>query len=290
MRNWLVLALPLSLVACAEVTDSPELTSSQELLSEVVTDEFTIEAPTVDLSAVADELIVDIEGVVAIANVITPVEEMPSLAEVNAADRDIEFGAVGMMVKRTDGEIRIDEIMAGMPAEYAGLTAGMRVLEVDGIETTDMTLEDFVSLVRGEEGSEVTLTVAEDTADAYTVTLSRETLQVTENRCDRVRRTRNQTEFGGIGVRLGGGCSGVHIESIQDGMPAQASGLLAGDVILAVDGMALAGSNMVDVVGAIRGDAGTLVQMEVRGADGELRAIEVERVSMVVPAGGGCGE
>jgi hypothetical protein len=54
--------------------------------------------------------------------------------------------------------------------------------------------------------------------------------------------------------------------------------------------MALAGSNMVDVVGAIRGDAGTLVQMEVRGADGELRAIEVERVSMVVPAGGGCGE
>ncbi len=290
MRNWLVLALPLSLVACAEVTDSPELTSSQELVAEVSSDELAIEAPVADLSALAEELVVDLDEPIAVANVITPVEEMPRLIEVNSEDRDVEFGAVGMMVKRTDGQIVIDEIMAGMSAESAGLTAGMQVLEVDGIETTDMTLEDFVGLVRGEEGTEVTLTVVEGEDAAYTVTLSRETLQITENRCDRIRRTRNETEFGGIGVQLGGGCSGAHIESIQAGMPAAESGLVAGDVILAVDGMALAGSHMMDVVGAIRGDVGTIVQMEVRGADGELRGVEIERVSMVVPAGGGCGE
>jgi C-terminal processing protease CtpA/Prc len=154
-----------------------------------------------------------------------------------------------------------------------------------------MTLEDFVSLVRGEEGTDVTLTVADaDGSRPYVVTLTRETLEITENRCDRALRTQHQSEFGGVGIQIGGGCTGAEVRSVESGMPGEAAGLVAGDVIVAVDGMALAGSHLVDVVGAVRGVPGSVVQLEVRGADGTLRGIEVERVSMVVPVGVGCGE
>ena len=280
MNRWLALALPLSLAACAENTDLPTEQTQSEAL---------VVAPSAELPVVEVEALGVAE--VELAEVVVPLEEMPRLAEIASEDRDVQFGAVGMMVRNTEGAIRIDEIMDGMPAGEAGLEVGMQVLEVDGIETDAMTLEDFVSLVRGEEGTDVTLTVAdEDGASPYVVTITRETLAMTENRCDRVRRTRHQSEFGGVGIQLGGGCTGAEIRGVQSGMPAEAAGLVAGDVIVAVDGMALAGSQLVDVVGAIRGAPGSMVQLEVRGADGILRGVEIERVSMVVPAGGGCGE
>ena len=281
MNRWLALALPLSLVACAESTD---LALDETQTNGLVT------APALDQPLVEVEAL----GVVAsveLADQVILLEEIPRLVEVSSEDRDVQFGAVGMMVRQSDGMIRIDEIMDGMPAGEAGLEEGMQVLEVDGIETDVMTLEDFVSLVRGEEGSDVTLTVADaDGSSEYVITLTRETLEMTENRCDRVRRTQHQSEFGGVGIQLGGGCTGAEIRGVQEGMPAEAAGLLAGDVIVAVDGMAVAGSHLMDVVGAVRGAPGSMVQLEVRGADGELRGAQVERVSMVVPAGGGCGE
>ena len=277
MRHLLALALPISLVACAENTDAPVETVESEL--------------TVAVAEVATPVEIFAEASLAPVEAVVPVSEMPRLAEIASEDREVAFGAVGMMVRQVDGAIVIHELIDEMPALEAGLEVGMRVLEVDGIGTEDMGLHDFVALVRGEEGSDVTLTVASpDSAAPYTLALTRETLEMTETRCDRLRRTRHESEFGGVGIQIGGGCTGAEIRGVQEGMPAEAAGLLEGDVIVAVDGLALAGAQLADVVGAIRGVPGTVVQLDVRGADGELRRVDVERVSMVVPAGGSCGE
>ena len=89
---------------------------------------------------------------------------------------------------------------------------------------------------------------------------------------------------------MAGGCGGAHVRGVVADMPADLAGLAEGDVIVAVDGMQVSGAHLMDVVGAIRGDVGTIVSLDVRGADGELRNVELERVHMVVPEGGGCGE
>ncbi|WP_051226365.1 S41 family peptidase [Butyrivibrio sp. MC2013] len=53
----------------------------------------------------------------------------------------------------------ISGIMEGTPAQEAGLMAGDICYKVDGIETDGMTLEEFVSKVKGEEHTIVTLTL-----------------------------------------------------------------------------------------------------------------------------------
>ena len=275
MRLLLAFALPLSLVACADSTDAPVETVESELTVSVI-------EPTVTEVAGTPSP--------AVASVI-PVAEMPRLVDVASEDREVAFGAVGMMVREVEGAIVIQELIEEMPALDAGLEVGMHILEVDGIDTADMGLHDFVSLVRGEEGSDVTLTVATDGGGApYTLTLTRQTLEITETRCDRYRQTRHESEFGGVGIQIGGGCSGAEVRGVQEGMPAEAAGLVEGDVIVAVDGLAVAGSHLADVVGAVRGVPGTVVQLDVRGTDGEVRRVDVERVSMVVPEGGSCGD
>ena len=52
--------------------------------------------------------------------------------------------------------------LAGSPAEEAGLRAGDRVLEIDGESTIGESVSSLVFRVRGEAGTEVTLTVERD--------------------------------------------------------------------------------------------------------------------------------
>lgn len=56
----------------------------------------------------------------------------------------------------------IDSVELGSPAEKAGIKAGDYIKEVDGTDVAGMTLTDVVKLVRGEEGTEVVLTIVRD--------------------------------------------------------------------------------------------------------------------------------
>ena len=53
----------------------------------------------------------------------------------------------------------IDSVELGSPAEKAGIKAGDYIKEVDGKDVAGMTLTDVVQLVRGEEGTDVKLTI-----------------------------------------------------------------------------------------------------------------------------------
>lgn len=47
----------------------------------------------------------------------------------------------------------------GSPAQKAGVQANDEIIEIDGLPTAEMSLEDLVSLIKGESGTDVTLTI-----------------------------------------------------------------------------------------------------------------------------------
>jgi carboxyl-terminal processing protease len=76
------------------------------------------------------------------------------------------FGGVGANLQRTEAGDLILLPIPGNPAEAAGILDNDILLAVDGQEITpEMTLDAIVLLVRGEEGTKVTLTVLHTGAD-----------------------------------------------------------------------------------------------------------------------------
>jgi carboxyl-terminal processing protease len=71
-----------------------------------------------------------------------------------------EYGGIGVGLQDTkDGKHQITKVNAGGPAEQAGLQAGDIVVKIDNKDVTAMSLNDMVLLMRGEEDTEVTITV-----------------------------------------------------------------------------------------------------------------------------------
>jgi carboxyl-terminal processing protease len=70
---------------------------------------------------------------------------------------DVRYGGIGVRPKRPD--VTIMEVFPDSPAERAGLTPGDVIRKVDGQATADKTLEEVAQLIRGPEGSTVSLEV-----------------------------------------------------------------------------------------------------------------------------------
>jgi carboxyl-terminal processing protease len=66
------------------------------------------------------------------------------------------------------------------PAEDAGLQAGDFVLAVDGESVDGTTMNDQISQIRGEEGTDVTLTIQRDDEEPFDVTITRAKIDLKE--------------------------------------------------------------------------------------------------------------
>ena len=82
------------------------------------------------------------------------------------------YVGVGITVKeREDRYLDILEVMKGSPAEGAGLEAGGIVIRVGEQDISEIGINGATGLIKGEEGTEVTLTVRYDGVDReYTMT------------------------------------------------------------------------------------------------------------------------
>ncbi len=69
---------------------------------------------------------------------------------------------VGIAFQPDEGGMRVRQLVPGSPAERAGLSPGDLVVQVEGMSTADMSLEDFVDVMTGEEGSDVTFVIGWD--------------------------------------------------------------------------------------------------------------------------------
>lgn len=89
-----------------------------------------------------------------------------------------EFTGIGVtMSQGTDGTITVTNIYKDSPADKAGLQVNDVLLEVDGKNIQGEDLNTVVSYVKGEKGTEVTLTVLRD-GEEVEATAVRDTIEV----------------------------------------------------------------------------------------------------------------
>ncbi len=69
------------------------------------------------------------------------------------------FEGVGMEIGIREGQLQVITPLEGTPAQRAGLRSGDKITKIDDKSTIDMTIEEAVSLIRGQKGTRVTLTV-----------------------------------------------------------------------------------------------------------------------------------
>ena len=90
-----------------------------------------------------------------------------------------EFGGLGLEVTLEDGVIRVVAPIDGTPADKAGLKAGDLIISLDGIKVEGQSLDEAVSLMRGEPGSEIVLTIVrKDRPQSFDVTLERAIIHI----------------------------------------------------------------------------------------------------------------
>lgn len=82
------------------------------------------------------------------------------------------FVGIGATLEKCDEGVRITKVYEDSPAEKAGLCDGDIILAVDGISTAGKEADAVASEIRGEEGTEVTLTIQRQ-SDKMDVTVKR---------------------------------------------------------------------------------------------------------------------
>lgn len=97
------------------------------------------------------------------------------LAEMMEQSEGIYFGIGAYISLDTEKNLpKISGVMEGSPAEEADLRANDLIYEVGGVSTYGLTLTEAVSMIKGEEGTEVTLTlIREGESDYLEITLTR---------------------------------------------------------------------------------------------------------------------
>ncbi len=76
-----------------------------------------------------------------------------------------QFEGIGIEIGVRDSQLQVVAPLEGTPAEKAGLRPGDKIIKIDGKATTDITIEEAVTLIRGEKGTEVVLTILRDEWD-----------------------------------------------------------------------------------------------------------------------------
>ena len=72
---------------------------------------------------------------------------------------DADYGGVGLEILNRDGWVTVITPLSGGPAVRAGIRAGDRVVEVEGVSAADWETDQAASLLRGTPGTDVNLLI-----------------------------------------------------------------------------------------------------------------------------------
>ncbi len=84
-------------------------------------------------------------------------------------------------------------------------------------------------------------------------------------------------QFGGLGIVIGSENDYIQVVSTREGTPAYRAGIMADDIILAVDGEETAGLNIREAVEILRGEVDTRVRLTIQRGDEDPFDIEIVR-------------
>ncbi|HBO99654.1 TPA: hypothetical protein DD617_00510 [Candidatus Uhrbacteria bacterium] len=109
----------------------------------------------------------------------------PTAAEEFNKDLTGSFEGVGAEIGIKNHQLQIVAPLPGSPAEAAGIKSGDKIFLIDGKETANMTVEEAISLIRGERGTTVVLTISRDgLKDVMEVSVVRDTIKVNSVRAE----------------------------------------------------------------------------------------------------------
>jgi carboxyl-terminal processing protease len=74
-------------------------------------------------------------------------------------DTEGHFGGLGIVIALKDNFVTVVAPMEGTPGFKAGILSGDRIIKIDGQSTENMNLQDAVKTLRGDPGTDVTITV-----------------------------------------------------------------------------------------------------------------------------------
>jgi len=89
------------------------------------------------------------------------------------------FEGVGMEIAIKGKILTVVAPLEGTPALESGIKAGDKILKIDGTSTEDLLLEEAVSMIRGEKGTQVVLTVYRNEFDSpQEISIIRDTIKI----------------------------------------------------------------------------------------------------------------
>lgn len=92
---------------------------------------------------------------------------------------DGNFGGIGIQIDVRNRRLVVISPLAGTPAHRAGILAGDQIIEIDGESTKGIELDEAVRQLKGETGSDVTLTVLHPgKTEPEKITVTREIIRV----------------------------------------------------------------------------------------------------------------
>lgn len=72
------------------------------------------------------------------------------------------FGGIGIEIGSRKGQLMVIAPLKGTPADKAGLRAGDYILRINATSTENLSVDQVVTLIRGKEGTDVTLLIFRD--------------------------------------------------------------------------------------------------------------------------------
>jgi carboxyl-terminal processing protease len=94
------------------------------------------------------------------------------------------FGGVGLIISKIDRGVEVVAPIEGTPAYRAGVNAGDLIVAVDGESVVDLNIDEVLSVLRGEPGSSVTMTIIRGKALRFDVRVVRDMIEVPTVRQD----------------------------------------------------------------------------------------------------------
>ncbi|ASW44259.1 S41 family peptidase [Clostridium isatidis] len=89
-----------------------------------------------------------------------------------------EFVGIGAHLGIKEDKVTVIAPIEGSPAEAAGLQSGDVIIEVDGKELVNPTLDNTVAMIRGEQGTNVTLKVQRNETEILDIVIKRDVIKV----------------------------------------------------------------------------------------------------------------
>ena len=166
MKKIIYIVLALALIAGAVIMTTAEeekslVDNNKELFDEVqvLADSMTlISTDYVEPVKVRDLVHGAITGMMNTLDGYSQFLDEDSFREITEETRG-EFGGVGIEIGMRQGVLTVISPIEDTPAFEAGIQPGDKIVKIDGEITQDMTLDDAVKKLRGDPGTDVTLTV-----------------------------------------------------------------------------------------------------------------------------------